>query len=227
MSIVPSVCASTPCQSDGQRSERSRQDENSDVVHSKQDILHDVMATKQWLWREIGRSDGYACQSVDASIEVIGPPPTASSSSILPNKSCRKKCAEDDESAGHGLRDAYGPWAESIRHDFLNAGDGDDLSRRSAVTWLELTRMMELTQPAFASPVKMLPPMTVVILCAEAEITDPTTPIKAPPTRNHFFPRRSPREPKIGPIARTTRKLPLAIHDAKAASWGDFARVAT
>ncbi len=32
---------------------------------------------------------------------------------------------------------------------------------------------------------------------------------------------------KIGPIARTTRKFPLAIHDAKAASAGDLARVAT
>jgi hypothetical protein len=51
------------------------------------------------------------------------------------------------------------------------------------------------TQPAFAIPVRMFPPIMSVILCAEPEITEPTTPRRAPHTRNHFFPNRSPRDP--------------------------------
>jgi hypothetical protein len=58
-------------------------------------------------------------------------------------------------------------------------------------TSVSLTR----TQPAFAIPVRMFPPIMSVILCAEPEITEPTTPRRAPHTRNHFFPNRSPRDP--------------------------------
>jgi hypothetical protein len=99
------------------------------------------------------------------------------------------------------------------------------------------------TQPAFAIPVKMFPAIMSVILCAEPEMHDPTTPSRAPHTRNHFFPNRSPREPwtnqsiplqlrtveltKIGPAAKTTRKFPLAIQEASAASAGDLATVET
>src|SRR5258707_15328511 len=89
----------------------------------------------------------------------------------------------------------------------------------------------------------MFPAIISVILCAEPEMHDPTTPSRAPHTRNHFFPNRSPREPwkyqsipfqvysveptKIGPAAKTTRKFPLAIQEASAASAGDLATVAT
>jgi hypothetical protein len=57
--------------------------------------------------------------------------------------------------------------------------------------------MEGLTQPAFAIPVNILPPIICVILSAEPEITEPTTPSVAPPTRNHFLPRRSESEPWV------------------------------
>ena len=70
------------------------------------------------------------------------------------------------------------------------------------------------THPAFAMPVMILPPIIRCIVVAEPEMQEPTMPNAQPPTMNHFLPRRSLRDPKIGPKVRVSRKLPFAIHEA-------------
>lgn len=75
-----------------------------------------------------------------------------------------------------------------------------------------------LTHPALARPVRMLPPMTTVVFCADAEIHDPTTPKMAATMMNHLLPNRSPNDPRTGPKANVIKKLALAIQEALLAS---------
>lgn len=74
------------------------------------------------------------------------------------------------------------------------------------------------THPALARPVRILPPITTVVFCAEPEIHEPTTPNMAATMMNDRLPNRSPRDPTTGPNAKVIRKLALAIHEAFLAS---------
>lgn len=64
----------------------------------------------------------------------------------------------------------------------------------------------------------MLPPMTTVVFCADAEIHDPTTPKMVATIMNHLLPNRSPNDPRTGPKANVIKKLALAIQEALSAS---------
>lgn len=64
----------------------------------------------------------------------------------------------------------------------------------------------------------MLPPMTTVVFCADAEMHDPTTPKMVATMMNHLLPNRSPNDPRTGPKAKVIKKLALAIQEAFLAS---------
>jgi hypothetical protein len=138
---------------------------------------------------KVGHGDRESCDAVYNAVEIVGPSPASRASSIIPYKSSSEIRSQKDEGAGqtpiaHG-RSLLGmiSWMQDIDTIYLDISMSNIYLEKSAHT----TRIGNSCRDISAD--------YIVILSAEPEIQEPTTPSKAPPTRNHFFPRRSESEP--------------------------------